>query len=371
MRITGRRRHRQEARPKHTARAPWAFGALLAGCGLLLSPKVAHADPGHGALRCKRLTFPVALAPGQPAADTVVGWLCTRGPIEGRTIQVLLHGGTYNHHYWDWPLDPGKYSYVHTITRAGYVTLNLDRLGEGQSSHPDPNILTLHVGAYAVHQIVDSLRAGFAVPGLGVVRDNPIELVGHSLGSFISTIEASTYDDVDGVILSGYSHVAGPGIATLVSTIIPAAFDPKFAGLGLPLTYLTTAPGTRGLDFYYLPNADPAVVALDEQLKDVATLGEELDLSGPTYAASAGVGVPTLIVDGDYDLIDCLAPSCSASHSLDNEASYFPPEAQLQVVVLPDAGHDINLQKNAQDWFAIARRWSDANVGTSSHGNGH
>ena len=337
--------------------------AVLVGASAFLVPALAFADQDDAGVRCEQVTFPVSLADGQPADNTVVGWLCARGAIKGRTIQVLLHGGTYDHNYWDFPLMPRQYSYVRALTDAGYVTLNLDRLGSGLSSHPAPDALTLHVNAFSVHQIVQTLRSDrLNVPGFGRVQGNRVMLVGHSLGSYISAIEAATYGDVDGVILSGYSHTVGPGIAVVESLVEPAAFDPKFASLGLPLGYLTTLPGTRGQAFYHVPAADPAVIDLDEQLKQTVTTGELGDLF-PSYPASLGIRVPTLVADGDFDSIDCAAPSCSASGTLDTEASNFAPQACVQVVDIPFSGHDLNLHRDAPAWFLVAQLWSDSRVG--------
>ncbi len=348
-------------RPAPSRRWRRRVSAALAASGAMLLPVAAHAD--DDALRCAQVTFAVSLAEGQPADQTVVAWLCSRGPIEGRTIQVLLHGGTYDHNYWDFPLHPDQYSYVRAATRAGYVTLNLDRLGSGLSSHPDPDGLTLHVNAFAAHQVVQALRNGqLVVPGFGKVRGKRVMLVGHSLGSYISAIEASTYDDVDGVVLSGYSHTVGPGIAVVESSVYPAALDPKFAGLVLPFDYLTTLPGTRGTAFYDATFADPAVIAEDEQLKSTVTVGELSDLFS-SYPASLGIQVPTLVADGDFDSIDCNAPSCSASATLATEASNFPAAACVRVVDIPDSGHDLNLHRDAPLWFGIANLWSDLHVG--------
>ncbi len=328
-------------------------------------PVLAFADR-DGALRCEQVSFPVSLAAGQPADSTIVGWLCARGAIEGRTIQVLLHGGTYDHNYWDFPLMPEQYSYVRAATSAGYVTLNLDRLGSGLSSHPNPDDLTLHVNAFAVHQIVAALRGGHVnVRGFGPVRGKRVMLVGHSLGSYISAIEASTYNDVDGVILSGYSHTAGPGIQVIEASVYPAAFDPKFAGLSLPFDYLTTLPGTRGTAFYDVAFADPAIIAEDEQLKETVAVGELVDLF-PSYPASLGIQVPALVAVGDFDSIDCNPPSCSASATLANEAANFGPAACVRVVDIPFSGHDLNLHRDAPLWFGAANLWSDLHVGPFS-----
>lgn len=60
-------------------------------------------------------------------------------------LQVFFHGITSNRGYWsalggpDFPeYQPGNYSWVDVATAKGYPTLALDRLGSGESSHPDP-----------------------------------------------------------------------------------------------------------------------------------------------------------------------------------------------------------------------------------------
>jgi hypothetical protein len=85
----------------------------------------------------EQLQFHVALEPGLPARYKVVGWLCGRPPLSGRTVQVLISGTTQTHVYWDFPLRPQQHSYVHALTNAGYATLNLDRLGSDQSRHTE------------------------------------------------------------------------------------------------------------------------------------------------------------------------------------------------------------------------------------------
>lgn len=354
--------------------AQWESGVNMRKCSdvnrvfflfilLALSSAPAAAAPER---RCHRVVFPVGLASDQPADLEITGWLCARGALEHKTIQVLVHGGTYDHNYWDFPFEPQTYSYVDALTDAGYATLAIDRLGDGVSSHPSGTALTMHTGAFALHQVVQALRSGtLVVPSLGRVRADRIELVAHSFGSFIASIESSTYNDVDGLILSGFSHTAGPGIAVLNASLLPAPLDPKFAGSGLGFDYFTTAPGTRASFFFYVPNADPAVIALDEVLKQTVTLGELIDIF-PSYASTLGLQVPTLVVVGDFDDLNCEAPSCSATGSLAGEPSFYPLVPSLDVEVIPNSGHDLNLQRNAAAFFSLVRSWSDQHVGAST-----
>ena len=338
----------------------------LAAAAIVVVPAtLAHATLPQATLSCNQVTIPVALGPGQAVDQSIVGWLCARGSAENRTLQILVHGASYDHNYWDFPLQPDTYSYVQALTADGYATLNLDRVGSGLSSHPpDPTALTLHVGAYTLHEVVQAVRKGLLVPRVGLYQASRIMLVGHSFGSFIATIEASTYQDVDGVILSGYAHSLGPGVATIESSTYPAQLDPKFAAANLPAGYLTSRPGTRGQDFYYAPGADPAVIALDEQLKQTFTDGEVADI-GPSESASSGILVPTQVVVGAFDSLYCAQTPCSTSGSLAGEASNYSPSACVEIDVVPDAGHSLNLHLAAPQWFRVAQEWSDRRVGAN------
>lgn len=331
-----------------------------------LTERDGRAQGAEPPVRCERVVFPVAIAPGQPADNDLVTWLCARGTVHHKTIQILLHGATTDHNYFDFPYQPERYSYVRYMTAAGYAVLNVDRIGAGQSTRPaDGLTTTLHTAAYNVHQVVQKLRSGtLVVPGFGRIRAQRVQLVGYSLGAFISTIEASTYNDVDGIILGSYSHTPGPAAFLTQVLSYDAVLDPKFAGL--PITnYLTTTPGDRGTLYFHLPTTDPTVLALDEQLKETVSQGENQDIF-PSLGASLGVKVPTLVVVGDHDFIACNMPSCTATGSLANEASWYPPEACVEIKIVPDAGHALYLHLNAQDAFAVQREWSDRRVGAST-----
>ena len=54
-----------------------------------------------------------------------------------KLLQIATHGVFYDSRYWDSKLDPENHSYVEAALKAGYSILTYDRLGVGESDHPD------------------------------------------------------------------------------------------------------------------------------------------------------------------------------------------------------------------------------------------
>jgi pimeloyl-ACP methyl ester carboxylesterase len=318
---------------------------------------------------CQDLTLRVALTAATAAQYRIVGTLCTPRRRATNTVQLLVHGSTYSRYVWDFPFQRERYSYVDYMTDAGYSTFSYDRIGDGQSSHPPSSLIDVYSDAFVLHQVIMALREG----RLGRHAFTRVVTVGHSLGAAITDYEAATYQDVDAMIPTGIGFLQSPsGAAKANQFAYPANQDPKFAGRGLDDGYITTTPGARGPVYYYLPNADPRVVALDERLKqtrgslELPTAYTEL-ANGDTLKVS----VPVLEVNGRYDIFSCssfenagdAADCTSADTFLQAEAPHWSPLACLHVAIILNAGHDINLQRNAPVWFAIARHWADTFVG--------
>jgi alpha-beta hydrolase superfamily lysophospholipase len=349
-----RRRHR-------AARAGVIVTALLAT--VAVAPAGARAA-GLPTLTCSAYTLPVAITDPGPAGQTMWGQLCYRGSRVPATVQLLVHGATYNHLYWDFPYGNGYYSYVDAATLAGYATFDVDRIGDDSSSHPPSSELDLAAGAVALHDAVTALRTG-AVDG------HPFQhviMVGHSVGSVEAWIEAARYHDVDAVIITGALHQLNPDLAALAQAdVYPAVDDPKFADSGLDPGYLTTRPGTREALFYDPATANPAVVALDEADKDTSTVGEldgllSLESEPLSEQPSSQINVPVLVVVGADDNIFCTgvtAYNCASAASVQSyESQYYPAAARLRVVVIPDTGHDLALSTTAPFTDAVMIGWS-------------
>jgi len=334
--------------------------ALLSAVLAASLPTAAHGAPARalaGAAPCATVSFEVALAPGASARYRVVGALCAPVAGRGRTVQILLSGATYTRSYWDWPVRPQTYSYVRALTAAGYATLDVDRIGQGSSDYPPAVAVTIASNAFVTHQLVGAMRQrGFA----------KVVLVGHSSGSGIALVEAARYADVDGVITSGFLNGFAPGAGALFNAAIyPASQDPRLRARGLPTGYLTTRPGTRGI-FDDLANTDADVLARDEATKGTTTLGELAGyVSVVTGDIARRVRVPVLSVEGEDDVFFCASPACPQAR---RQRAAYAPGVSFQLVVLPDAGHDLALERNAPTFFAIARHWADQFVGTGATG---
>lgn len=323
----------------------------------LLSPQVpipAAATTSAGT--CQNVALKVALAPGGPADQTIAGTLCrpTAQP-SATTVDVLVHGASYNRSYWDWPDQSATYSYVARTLASGRATFAYDRLGAGASSHPLSTLVTTAADAYALHQVVTSMRAdGFAT----------VDVVGHSFGSVVAIDEAASYRDVDKLAVTGLLHSQGSGLATVAATFYPADTDPQFGLLFADPGYLTTLPGTRASSFYDTATADPGIIAYDEAHKD-AISGTELaagvsesELPAVTNPSRL-ITAPVLVLDGQQDGIFCgLTVNCTdPSVLLAEETPFYASTPRLAVATVPGTGHDVALHPSAAQSFAVIDQW--------------
>lgn len=330
-------------------------GLVLLGAGLTPAAEGAETRPVH----CQEVRVPVEYTGG---AGQVSGTLCA--PPGAHAVQLLVHGYSYARHYWDFPYQPDKYSYVRRAHQAGYATLAIDRIGDGKSTHPAGAQLTWDTAAHTVHQVVSALRDG----SLGTAF-RKVVLVGHSYGAVTSYLEAGRYHDVDAMIVQGIAHrVDLPDLTLrLIGQSPPAALDKKFANSGYDPLYVTTQAGKRDL-FYENSNADAKVIEIDEQLKQTAGL-----LEIPTAAAylannpNKTTNIPVLTVNADKDPFFCgpLAADCSSDQALANfERPFYGPNAIVEAATLQGGGHDVNLEHTAPQAYDRMLDFADRHVGS-------
>ncbi len=342
--------------------------ALVMLAMVLGATTTARVAAAEATLQCSEHALRVTLAPGQTNTYQVIGTLCSQGPAAGKTVQLLLHGSTFARYYWDFPYQTEHYSYVRSATKRGYATFNLDRIGNGASDHPDGNLVDIDANAFVVHQVVQALHAGQVASR----KFQKVIVVGHSMGSSTAINYAGSFPgEADGIILTGFLHDANFDFinSVLLPAFYPATFDPKFAGQFPNFDYLTTVPGSRGGVFYYLPNVDPEVLALDESLKQTTTIGE-LN-TGPAMSfdpISLQIEGAVQIVLGEFDPIFCgNHVNCSDKAAVQNyEQGFYSASACVETAVINDAGHNLNLQTNADAAYDQMLSWADRNVGSTA-----
>jgi pimeloyl-ACP methyl ester carboxylesterase len=352
---------------------------LLAGMSIVGS-RQARAE----AVSCQ--TFPriaVALTDLGIARYHVWGELCATPeelaqPAGTATVQLLVSGATYGHLYWDLspnPIDGVSYSYARDEAVAGYPTFVLDRIGEGHSDHPLSVLVDVSANAAVLHHLVQGLKNG-SITG---TRFGKVIEVGHSLGSLITWAEVVSYHDVDGVIITGMLHrLTLAFLSRLPLAISPALLDPRFAGRlwAIDAGYLTikspplgnVAHGFRAQLFYNTATADVKVIALDEQTKETLTLSEFDSLLHMVVPDTRLIAVPVQLMIGEKDFLLCdVTLDCSKSSAIrQQEAPFYSEAACLQVVSIPQSGHDISLHPNNSLQVQAALNWSDQLVGRST-----
>jgi pimeloyl-ACP methyl ester carboxylesterase len=228
----------------------------------------------------------------------------------------------------------------------------------------DSETLTASATAQDLHDIVLAARHGLG----GGAPFGKVITVGHSLTSGTSIMEATAYHDVDGLLLTGYSHAVNvPETSSVIATYHSSTRDPEFAGRGLDPGYLTTRPGTRMHDFYDPGDVDPAVLALDERDKEVFSLTEYPDGMLSTLPGMSNfITAPVLIVVGGRDRMLCGVnyAVCASSATLQaEEAPFFAPATRLRTFVLPGSGHAVNLARNTVEYHDAVISWANSAVG--------
>jgi pimeloyl-ACP methyl ester carboxylesterase len=283
-------------------------------------------------------------------------WLTVPEACTGE-LQILVHGAGGDHRYWDWPREPATYSYVEWCAQRGVATLNVDRIGCGSSVRPPASEVTVDAQAHALVQVAEAVRAG--LPGCDPF--DQVVLVGHSMGSVVAGAAACLAPPVDAVVLTGYLPVDG-GVE-LGDELFDFAFEPASGGLPglLGLVgdgYLVAKDlGTDDL-LHWAPTADPDNVEAEKLMKGPATRAELRD-AAVVGAALRESTIDTLVVVGQHDalLIDGTLGEPDVFATVEHVRAKCG--ANFEFVVIPDAGHVLNLHRNAHTSFTPIRDWLD------------
>jgi pimeloyl-ACP methyl ester carboxylesterase len=303
----------------------------------------------------RELVIPTKAPPGSstPTWHTAA-WLTVPRDPRRSELQILVHGANSDHRYWDFPVDPHRYSYVKWAAEHGHATLMIDRIGCGASTHPPGTETTIEAQADTLHQVVTAMRGGLA--------DSPafsrIVLVGASLGSVVAGVEAATYTDVDAVVLTAYLPKEAGQLSEeqLVGLFQPAVTRrPELRGL-IDEGYVVPLDGMGESWMYRAGAVDEDVIATAEQIAGTSTLSE---LAGATKAGATvrQSAIPTLVLVGQYDPLMFGPDETDSSQSARRVAEESAKNFEFQIV--PDTGHPINLHYTAHDAFQRTHEWID------------
>jgi pimeloyl-ACP methyl ester carboxylesterase len=324
----------------------------------------------HDNSDCQSFMVPVTV---ENVADAeLYGELCIPKGQTPNTVQLLVHGTTYNHNYWDWPENPGTHSHVRAALAAGYATFNVDRLGVGKSTKPASHLVTLAATVDTLHQVISKLRAG----AIGGHQFSKVVYFGSSLSTAYGWVEASLHEDVDAFVLTGLLHFTRPTFLGLVQeNLYSVSEDPTFSKTGLDGGYITNRPGSKATFFYNKANADQHIIDIDERLKDIASgmlIEQSVPLvlsQPPAESPSRFIKVPTLIVLGGEDMT-AAGPDgivCTDESVRQAEAPYYPNvPGGIEVHVVANTGHSLPLHRNGPSTAKRIMDWLDRKVGAHS-----
>jgi pimeloyl-ACP methyl ester carboxylesterase len=267
-----------------------------------------------------------------------------------RVITVYLFG--YEAGEWNWDLKgvPG-YDYAAEMARRGRVSLTLDELGYGASGHPaNGNETCDGAEADVTHQIVQKLRHGeYALGEHPGIDFSTVVLAGHDIGGEVAAIEAYSYKDIDGLILTTFAEQGFTPYIIERSTI--AAFDTCGESADGYVHFISDEE-FRTLLFY---NAEQRVIEAADAQRNVNPCG--LIRSTPPGVLAENrpydseITVPLLIVFGNNETL------VWTRQGEKEEERNFPGSTDKRTVFIPEAGHFLMFARTAPKFDSTISGW--------------
>lgn len=295
--------------------------------------------------------------------------------VAGRrdTLQVLVHGITYTRDYWSGLAAPGtkpgqdQYSWVKFAAEQGYPTLSIDRLCNGESSHPNGRVFCqLPFEAETIHAIIEMARKGRLPKPCRPFKK--FIYVGHSYGSLIGNGLAIQHpDDVDAYILTGFSQQVAQGMvgASTLPMFAPAALvaPGKYGSLDYSYLQATNKTGTQII--FYRGKYSNRILDYDFENRGTVTLGEAITGALGQFPAPSFKGA-VFVLNGNEDAIFCqdsiehglagFAGNCSNGFSSSVGLSY-PAARKFDFYNTANTGHCLNTHDTAQESFQQAHKF--------------
>jgi pimeloyl-ACP methyl ester carboxylesterase len=282
-------------------------------------------------------------------------------------LQIATHGVHYDSRYWDSKYQPEKHSYVDATLKAGYSILTYDRLGVGQSDHPDAyDVVQAPLELEILRQLTLMARngtlyslAGTAKPAHAafsrLTKPRKVVHVGHSFGSFLTSAFIANYGDLtDGAIITGYlltQYLASTG-STTFSVEYAATSSPPY---DRPSGYVVCKKnGIQNIFFGGDPKTafTPKLLDYGNDIKQPVPIGEFASAfwlignQGPSFKA------PVQYVLPEFDFYICRG-DCNGLANVTMLAQTYPNATAVEVAIQPNTGHALPLHNNATAGFQL------------------
>ncbi|KAK5688288.1 hypothetical protein LTS10_000266 [Elasticomyces elasticus] len=286
------------------------------------------------------------------------------------TVQLLTHGIGFDRSYWDLSFNNYNYSYsCEAVDQYGFATFSWDRLGIAQSQHGEAvNEIQAWLEVDALRALTEQLRNG-SIAAIGKKYEKVVH-VGHSFGSQHTYALTAMYPGIsDGIALTGFSQ-NGSAVCGVPEFALGGGFIQANTVASLsdyPNGYLASAtPSSVQVNFFSPGAFDPEILALAYSTGQPVTVGELLTFGGETGSINHFAG-PTIIVTGERDTPYCGGNCYALSPSIPQLAFATIPDAKNpQAVVIPNAGHGLNLEYSHPLTYKTINDYFVQNVGAGS-----
>ncbi|KAL2869044.1 alpha/beta hydrolase [Aspergillus lucknowensis] len=270
------------------------------------------------------------------------------------TLQVLLHGATFNKVMWDFPYKPEEYSWVLYMTNAGYSTLAIDFVGAGNSTKPN-GYLEVQTATLVqnTHEVLQGIRSEGV---LGRTFDQ-VALVGFSIGGVVANAIAATYPtDVDNILFLGTSWDKDwvyPAFIAGLQTAGNILNPDKWGNLD---NFYQTQPTVAAREVAcFFGNYDAEALQTDFETRDLDTLGAALSFAFHLSEAPEFRG-PVFLGIGRQDSSFCPKVCGSQPYAIYDS---FPAASNHVVRVYDNTGHALLYHHVAPQVIRDARLYLD------------
>jgi pimeloyl-ACP methyl ester carboxylesterase len=251
------------------------------------------------------------------------------------------------------------YSQAQWHAERGFIFVSCDHLGTGQSSHPDPSLLSspyplAWTNQATVTEVLRLLTADEVVPGYGPVERPVILGMGHSMGANLTIVLQAHRQVFDGVAILGYSaiHTAlpvPPGFDPLPPRRPPRLYPPDGRSLAIP------EDNARALRRYMSrwDDAEAAEIRKHHWVRPVASrtmppAARFMNAAGVVAEEASWIECPVFLGFGERDV----------TRNAWEEPRYYWRARDVTLAVIPRMSHGLNSAATREMMWRRLHAWA-------------